>query len=167
MADRPAGVGGAEVAALVGGGGVEADQLVDGGARGEGVVAEAVGEDRRGDPGEAGGAGLAILGHEVVGVAAPGGPLAGDAGGQVVCVGTPEEVKRHPASHTGRALAEELAANAQVEASLTAFQARRWERCRMVVENSGRLGEIEMTGGDKDEHARIMRETLMALAAPI
>ena len=62
-------------------------------------------------------------------------------------------------------LAEELAANAQVEASLTAFQARRWERCRMVVENSGRLGEIEMTGGDKDEHARIMRETLIALAA--
>ncbi|MBP6543228.1 MAG: excinuclease ABC subunit UvrA, partial [Piscinibacter sp.] len=34
------------------------------------------------------------------------GPEGGDAGGQVVCVGTPEEVKRHPASHTGRALAE-------------------------------------------------------------
>ena len=64
-------------------------------------------------------------------------------------------------------LAEELAANAQVEASLTAFQARRWERCRMVVENSARLGEIEIAGGDKDEHARIMRESLMALAQPI
>ena len=64
-------------------------------------------------------------------------------------------------------LAEELAANDGVEASLAAFQARRWERCRMVVENSGRLGEIEMGNGDKDEHARIMRESLMALAQPI
>jgi len=28
----------------------------------------------------------------------------------------------------------------------------------MVVENSERLGEIEITGGDQAEHARIMRE---------
>ena len=34
------------------------------------------------------------------------GPEGGDAGGEVVCTGTPEEVKRHPDSHTGRALAE-------------------------------------------------------------
>ncbi|MEO6033429.1 MAG: excinuclease ABC subunit A, partial [Burkholderiaceae bacterium] len=34
------------------------------------------------------------------------GPEGGDAGGQVVCTGTPEEVKRHPTSHTGRALAD-------------------------------------------------------------
>ncbi|MGE4052580.1 MAG: excinuclease ABC subunit UvrA, partial [Piscinibacter sp.] len=34
------------------------------------------------------------------------GPEGGDAGGLVVCTGTPEEVKRHPSSHTGRALAE-------------------------------------------------------------
>ena len=40
-------------------------------------------------------------------------------------------------------------------------------RCRMVVQNSGRLGEIEIAGGDKEEHGRIMRETLMALAGPI
>ena len=37
----------------------------------------------------------------------------------------------------------------------------------MVVENSARLGEIEMANGDKDEHGRIMRESLMALAQPI
>jgi hypothetical protein len=37
----------------------------------------------------------------------------------------------------------------------------------MVVQNSGRLGEIEIAGGDKEEHKKIMRETLMALAAPI
>jgi len=64
-------------------------------------------------------------------------------------------------------LAEELGNADSVEAALSAFQGRRWERCRMVVENSGRLGEIEIAGGDKEEHARIMRETLMALAQPI
>jgi 2-polyprenyl-6-methoxyphenol hydroxylase-like FAD-dependent oxidoreductase len=64
-------------------------------------------------------------------------------------------------------LAKELGQAASVDAALAAFQARRWERCRMVVENSGRLGEIEIAGGDKEEHARIMRETLMALAQPI
>ena len=65
-------------------------------------------------------------------------------------------------------LAEELARGAQdVPAALAAFEARRWERCRMVVENSSRLGEIEIAGGDKDEHAHIMRSSLMALAEPI
>lgn len=36
-----------------------------------------------------------------------------------------------------------------------------------LVENSARLGEIEIAGGDKDEHARIMRESFLALAQPI
>lgn len=63
-------------------------------------------------------------------------------------------------------LAEELA-RSDVETSLSRYEARRWERCRMVVENSARLGEIEATGGDKQEHARIMRESLIALAEPI
>lgn len=64
-------------------------------------------------------------------------------------------------------LAEELGRGGDVPAALAAFEARRWERCRMVVENSARLGEIEIAGGDKEEHARIMRESLMALAQPI
>jgi 2-polyprenyl-6-methoxyphenol hydroxylase-like FAD-dependent oxidoreductase len=64
-------------------------------------------------------------------------------------------------------LAGELDRHAGVEAALDAFEARRWERCRMVVENSGRLGEIEIAGGDKAEHGRIMRETLVALSQPI
>ena len=34
------------------------------------------------------------------------GPEGGEAGGHVVCVGTPEEVKRHPTSFTGKALAD-------------------------------------------------------------
>jgi len=32
------------------------------------------------------------------------GPEGGDAGGEVVCTGTPDDVKAHPTSHTGRAL---------------------------------------------------------------
>lgn len=64
-------------------------------------------------------------------------------------------------------LAEEVAAAGSVDQALDRFQARRWGRCRMVVQNSGRLGEIEIAGGDKEQHARIMRETLSALAAPI
>ncbi len=34
------------------------------------------------------------------------GPEGGEHGGQVVCTGTPADVKRHPTSHTGRALVE-------------------------------------------------------------
>ena len=64
-------------------------------------------------------------------------------------------------------LADELARAGSVDQALDRYLARRWERCRMVVQNSGRLGEIEIAGGDKEEHARIMRATLAALAAPI
>lgn len=64
-------------------------------------------------------------------------------------------------------LADELAGAGDMAQALKAFEARRWERCRMVVENSARLGEIEISGGDKEEHSRIMRESLMALAQPI
>lgn len=64
-------------------------------------------------------------------------------------------------------LAEELGRATSIAEALPAFEARRWERCRMVVQNSARLGEIEVAGGDKEEHSRIMRESLMALAQPI
>jgi 2-polyprenyl-6-methoxyphenol hydroxylase-like FAD-dependent oxidoreductase len=64
-------------------------------------------------------------------------------------------------------LAEEIGGASHITDALATFESRRWERCRMVVQNSARLGEIEVTGGDKEEHARIMRESLMALAQPI
>jgi 2-polyprenyl-6-methoxyphenol hydroxylase-like FAD-dependent oxidoreductase len=64
-------------------------------------------------------------------------------------------------------LAEELDKEVDITTALTAFQDRRFERCRMVVENSARLGQIEIEGGDKEEHATIMRESMMALAQPI
>lgn len=64
-------------------------------------------------------------------------------------------------------LSEELARGETVADAFKAFEARRWERCRMVVHNSARLGEIEITGGSKEEHASIMGQSLMALAQPI
>ena len=64
-------------------------------------------------------------------------------------------------------LAEELGRASSIDAALAAYQGRRWERCRMVVENSMRLGEIEIADGDKEEHARIMRDSFAALAQQI
>jgi 2-polyprenyl-6-methoxyphenol hydroxylase-like FAD-dependent oxidoreductase len=64
-------------------------------------------------------------------------------------------------------LVDELARAPSLPSALKSFEDRRWERCRMVVENSWRLGEIEIENGDKDEHGRIMRESLMALCQPI
>lgn len=63
-------------------------------------------------------------------------------------------------------LAEELGAARVLGDALRAFELRRWERCRMVVENSLRLGDIELGNGSRDEHARLMRESMSALTAP-
>jgi len=64
-------------------------------------------------------------------------------------------------------LAEELENYDELDEAIEAFEARRWERCRMVVENSARLGQIEIEGGDKAEHSRIMHESHEALAQEI
>ena len=64
-------------------------------------------------------------------------------------------------------LVEELDKEASIEAAATAYTKRRFERCRMVVENSLRLGEIEMAGVQSAEHAQIMRDSLIALLATI
>ena len=64
-------------------------------------------------------------------------------------------------------LAQEIDRQDTLPRALKSFEARRWERCRMVVENSLRLGEIEITNGDRAEHAGIMRSSVMALAEPL
>ncbi len=64
-------------------------------------------------------------------------------------------------------LADAFDASHSLSQALKAFEDRRWERCRMVVENSLRLGELEINNGDKGERAAIMRNSLTALAAPI
>ncbi|MEK8052787.1 FAD-dependent oxidoreductase [Ideonella sp. DXS22W] len=68
---------------------------------------------------------------------------------------------------SGIVLGEELERHSDLQAALDAFHARRFERCAMVVKNSERLCLIEIQGGDKAEHGRIMRESLGALAQPI
>lgn len=64
-------------------------------------------------------------------------------------------------------LAEELRAASDVESALTAFQTRRWERCRMVVESSERLGVLEATPGAGREFAELQGACYAALARPI
>ncbi|MDD0837747.1 FAD-dependent oxidoreductase [Curvibacter sp. HBC61] len=68
---------------------------------------------------------------------------------------------------SGIVLADELAAASALQPALDAFHARRWDRCRLVIQNSERLCRIEIEGGDKQEHAQIMRDSLAALAQPI
>jgi 2-polyprenyl-6-methoxyphenol hydroxylase-like FAD-dependent oxidoreductase len=94
--------------------------------------------------------------------------------GRVVLIGdTVAATTPHLASgacigiESGIVLAEELATCDDLQTAFDRFHSRRWERCRMVVENSARLAQIEIDGGDKEEHGRIMRESAMALAQPI
>lgn len=68
---------------------------------------------------------------------------------------------------SGIVLGEELAANDDLQLALDKFHERRWDRCRMVVQNSERLCMIEIEGGDKEEHARIMQQSTAALREPI
>ncbi|CCD89383.1 putative monooxygenase with FAD/NAD(P)-binding domain [Bradyrhizobium sp. ORS 285] len=68
---------------------------------------------------------------------------------------------------SGIVLAEELARAETLQEAFDRFHARRWERCRMVIENSAQLCRIEMENGDKAEHARIMRESTIGLTQPI
>ncbi|MDQ0455688.1 FAD-dependent oxidoreductase [Rhizobium paknamense] len=64
-------------------------------------------------------------------------------------------------------LAEELADGETLQGALNAFESRRWERCRMVVENSGRLADIEIHDGSREEHAAIMRTSMKTLTEAI
>jgi 2-polyprenyl-6-methoxyphenol hydroxylase-like FAD-dependent oxidoreductase len=64
-------------------------------------------------------------------------------------------------------LVHELERGGDVETGLERFTARRYERCRLVVENSLRLGELERQGGSSEEHERLMRDSMVALLAPI
>ncbi len=68
---------------------------------------------------------------------------------------------------SGLVLAQELATEQTLQEALNRFHERRWERCRMVVDNSARLCKIEIEGGDKEEHSRIARESLFLLSKPI
>jgi 2-polyprenyl-6-methoxyphenol hydroxylase-like FAD-dependent oxidoreductase len=93
--------------------------------------------------------------------------------GHVVLIGDAAHATTpHLASGAGMAiedgivLAEELQAH-PLEKALANFMARRFERCRLVVESSVRLGQIEMKRGSPVEHTRLMSEALGILRQPI
>jgi 2-polyprenyl-6-methoxyphenol hydroxylase-like FAD-dependent oxidoreductase len=66
----------------------------------------------------------------------------------------------------GLVLADELAKHGRVAEALAAFTARRFERARMVVENSVRIGEIEMAGGNQVDANAMLGDTMHKLQQP-
>jgi 2-polyprenyl-6-methoxyphenol hydroxylase-like FAD-dependent oxidoreductase len=64
-------------------------------------------------------------------------------------------------------LSEELANASDVPEALERFEARRWERCRLVVENSVRIGEMEQTHADPAALKQLMAESEAALRQDI
>lgn len=68
----------------------------------------------------------------------------------------------------GIVLGELLAAEDSLDTALVRFMERRYERCRMVVENSVQLSEWEKNAAEHEEDAgRLQTESFVALAAPI
>jgi len=67
----------------------------------------------------------------------------------------------------GIVLAEELQSRSSLDQALQHFMARRFERCRLVIDNSVKLGQIEMNHGSPIEHTRLMSEALGSLRQPI
>jgi 2-polyprenyl-6-methoxyphenol hydroxylase-like FAD-dependent oxidoreductase len=64
-------------------------------------------------------------------------------------------------------LADLLSSDVPLGDALAQFAARRYDRCRMVVENSVRLGELEMARVAGEEQAALQRSSMLALNAPI
>ncbi|MES2259952.1 MAG: FAD-dependent oxidoreductase [Pseudomonadota bacterium] len=66
-------------------------------------------------------------------------------------------------------LAEELDRPGTLQEVLEVFSARRHARCKLVVESSVRLGELESAGTPeaKEEHGLLMRDTMRKLLEPI
>jgi 2-polyprenyl-6-methoxyphenol hydroxylase-like FAD-dependent oxidoreductase len=64
-------------------------------------------------------------------------------------------------------LAEEMIAANTVEEGWRRFEERRWERCRMVIETSVRIGDIEIAHGSRSEIAGLMEGAARSLAEAI
>jgi 2-polyprenyl-6-methoxyphenol hydroxylase-like FAD-dependent oxidoreductase len=95
--------------------------------------------------------------------------------GRVVLVGdAAHTMTPHLASGAGMAiedglvLSEELAAAGSVSEALERYMKRRWERCRMVVENSTQISEWERApAGAGGDAAALTGRSMAALADPI
>jgi 2-polyprenyl-6-methoxyphenol hydroxylase-like FAD-dependent oxidoreductase len=78
----------------------------------------------------------------------------------------------HLASGAGMAvesaivLVEELARTDDAEAALAAYEARRYERCRDIVESSVAIGEAQLAGAAPDQIGGMIGGALHRLAAP-
>lgn len=78
----------------------------------------------------------------------------------------------HLASGAGMAvesaivLAEELERHASVDAALAAYEERRFDRCRDVVETSVEMGAMQLRGATPDELGGLMSGALARLARP-
>lgn len=70
------------------------------------------------------------------------------------------------AVESGIVLAEELARSATVEVGLEAYQQRRFDRCRDVIETSVAVGKLQLEHGDPHVHAKMLEGALARLNEP-
>jgi len=70
------------------------------------------------------------------------------------------------AVESGIVLAEELARTDNVETALHAYQERRFDRCRDVIETSIALGKLQLEHGDPQVHAQMLEGALKRLNEP-
>lgn len=70
------------------------------------------------------------------------------------------------AVESGIVLAEELARAADVTTALAAYQERRFDRCRDVIETSIAVGKLQLANGDPQSHAHMLEGALQRLNAP-
>jgi 2-polyprenyl-6-methoxyphenol hydroxylase-like FAD-dependent oxidoreductase len=94
--------------------------------------------------------------------------------GRIVLLGdTVHATTPHLASGAGIAmegalvLAEELGRRHFLEGALLAYAGRHYDRARLVVTASGRMGQIEQQGGSREEHTAVMRDAQEKLRAPL
>lgn len=64
-------------------------------------------------------------------------------------------------------LAEEIARRHSLEGALLAYAGRHYDRARLVVSASGRMGELEREGGSLEEHRQVMVHAQQALRQPL
>ena len=93
--------------------------------------------------------------------------------GRVVIIGDAAHATTpHMASGAGIAvedglvIAEELSHSTDLPMALAAFMKRRYERARMVVENSVRIGEMQMSGGSQKQGSAMLGSTMHKLRDP-
>jgi 2-polyprenyl-6-methoxyphenol hydroxylase-like FAD-dependent oxidoreductase len=67
------------------------------------------------------------------------------------------------AVESGIVLAEELARASSAQAGLEAYQERRFERCRDIIDSSVALGKLQLEHGAPEEHARLLEGALARL----